>query len=343
MTSKQRRILKPGWVPMAFLLLLLGFAICFALLGKASRQSDTTIHWDMPVAYAESNYHTQNAISFAKEVRQCSQGKLDIMVHGSGSLYKGGEIKRAVQEGVAAIGERLLSTHYNENPLFAFDSLPFIATNFKDSSKLWQSAKESLGELMAEENLLLLYSVPWPPSGLYFNTAIESVEQMQKIKFRSYSAATARFAELSGMIPIQIEAAELNQALALGVVESIMASGSTGYDRKVWEHLSHFYDVRAWLPRNYVFVNRERYRALPQKSRQCLVVAANNAEARGMQKALELAEWYVKKLAENGIEIALPGEKLGKELSLIGGKMVSEWIEKTGVRGERVINNYRQQ
>ena len=59
------------------------------------------------------------------------------------------------------------------------------------------------------------------------------------------------------MIPVQIEAAELSQALATGVASAFISSGSTGYDRKVWEHLSHYYKVNAWLPRNYVMVQRK--------------------------------------------------------------------------------------
>ena len=45
-----------------------------------------------------------------------------------------------------------------------------------------------------------------------------------------------------------IEAAELSQAFATGAVESMISSGSTGYDRKLWEHASHWYNIQADLP-----------------------------------------------------------------------------------------------
>ena len=64
------------------------------------------------------------------------------------------------------------------------------------------------------------------------------------------------------MTPVQIEAAELSQALATGVAESFISSGSTGYDRKVWEHLSHYYKANAWLPRNYV-IGSDAMRQMP--------------------------------------------------------------------------------
>ncbi len=188
-----------------------------------------------------------------------TDGAIEIITHPSGSLFKGADIKRAVQTGQVPIGERLLSGHQNENALFGFDSVPFLATSFDDSEKLWKAAKPTIEALLADQNLTLLYSVPWPPQGLYFKKEVNSVADMKGIKFRSYNTATARLAELTGMLPVQIEAAEISQAFATGVAESMISSGATGYDRKVWETLTHFYEVDAWLPRNYVFVNKDSW------------------------------------------------------------------------------------
>ena len=80
---------------------------------------------------------------------------------------------------------------------------------------------------------------------MYFKREISGVADMEGIKFRVYNAATARLAELAKMLPVHAEAAELGQALATGAAEAFISSGATGYDRKVWEHMSHFYDIQA--------------------------------------------------------------------------------------------------
>ena len=80
--------------------------------------------WDMPTAYAESNYHAENARLFAEAVGVCTGGSLEISVHANESLLKGDEIMRAVESGKAPIGERLLSAHQEENPVFGFESSP---------------------------------------------------------------------------------------------------------------------------------------------------------------------------------------------------------------------------
>ncbi len=191
-----------------------------------------------------------------------SGGALEIVVHPNGSLFAGNDIKRAVQTGQAPIGERLLSAHENENKLFGIDAIPFLATSFDDSDRLWDLARDKIDAALADQNLTMIYSVPWPPQGLYTKKDINSAADLKGLKFRAYNAATARIAELAGMVPVQIEMAELSQALATGVADSFISSGSTGVDAKVWEQLDHFYDVQAWLPRNVVFVNSDSFDAL---------------------------------------------------------------------------------
>ena len=297
--------------------------------------------WDLPMAYADSNYHTQNGKAFARAVTIATGGELEIIVHGGGSLFKGSEIKRAVQTGQAPIGERLLSAHQNENAVFGFDSVPFLATSFEDSEKLWKAARPTIERILSEQDLILLYAVPWPPQGLYFNKPIHSIADMSGLKFRSYNSATARLADLVGMLPVQIEAAELTQALATGVAEAFISSGATGYDRKVWEHLSHFYDVNAWLPRNYVMVNRSAWNGLSQSTRHIINGLALLAERAGTAKAQQLSDWYVAQLVANGMTVQPVSQTLRRDLQRIGKKMTAEWLSKAGDDGQSIVNIYR--
>ena len=314
-------------------------ATSFASLALGSAASAE--NWDMPMAYPANNYHTENAQLFVDAVRECSAGELDITIHASGSLFKGDEIKRAVQVGEAQIGERLLSAHANENAVFGYDSVPFLATSFEASDALRDAARPTLDALLNEQDMTLLYSVPWPPQGLYFAKEINSLSDAEGLKFRAYNAATARVAELGGMVPTQIEAAELKQALATGVVEAFISSGSTGVDEKVWEDLTNFYDAKAWLPRNTIFVNTGAYGALPAASQECLMSMAAEAEARGSAKAAELAGGFLDTLAENGLIVSEPGEALSADLAAIGDTMTEEWLEQAGEAGTAIVDAYK--
>ncbi|MCB2135679.1 MAG: TRAP transporter substrate-binding protein [Rhodobacteraceae bacterium] len=315
--------------------LLAATALTIAGAGAAMAEK-----WDMPMAYPATNYHTENGVAFAQCVGEATGGALEIVVHAGGSLFAGNDIKRAVQTGQAPIGERLLSAHANENPLYGVDSIPFLATSFADSDKLWAAAGDAVAAALDADNLVYVYSVPWPPQGFYFKKEVNSVADMAGIKFRAYNAATARIAELAGMVPVQIEAAELSQALATGVAESFISSGSTGVDSKVWESLTNFYDVQAWLPRNTVFVNKDSFNGLDDASKAAIMDCGAKAGAAGSARAQELTAAYLKTLAENGMTVSAPSDALKEGLKGFGATMTEEWIANAGDAGKAIIDAY---
>lgn len=297
--------------------------------------------WDMPLAYAATNFHSENAAEFAQCVTQGTNGNLEIVTHPSGSLFKGNEIKRAVQTGQTPIGERLISAHENENPIYGVDSIPFLVSSFDEHEKLWGIALPYVEKALDADNLVYLYSVPWPPQGMYFKKEINSVADMKGVKFRSYSAATARMAELLGMLPVQVEAAELSQALATGVAESFISSGATGYDRKVWEQLNYFYEVDAWLPRNVVFVNKDAWNGLDDATRKVLTDCAATAAVNGLQRSKDYTNFTLDGLRKGGMTVQRANDELMGELKAVGETMTDEWLEKAGPDGQAIVDAYK--
>lgn len=297
--------------------------------------------WDLPSAYPASNFHTENLQQFASEVDKASGGKLKITVHANASLFKAQEIKRAVQGGQAQLGEILLVNFENENPLFGADGIPLLATGYPQARKLAEAQKPFLNKLLAAQGMQLLYTVAWPPQGIFVKKEIGSVADMRGIKWRAYSPATAKIAELIGAQPVTIQAAELSQALATGVVESYMSSGATGYDSKTYESIKYFYDTQAWLPKNALIVNKRAFDALDKPTQEVLLKAAAEAEARGWKLSQEKNDWYKKALAERGMKILPPSAKLSEDLRQVGGIMLADWEKKAGSEGQALLAAFR--
>ena len=316
-----------------------GLVATFVFAASASGQTK----WDLPAAYPTSNFHTENLIQFAKDVEAATAGKLKITVHANASLFKANEIKRAVQGGQAQIGEVLLVNFENENPIYGVDGLPFLAASYAESKKLADAQKPALDKLLAAQGMKLLYAVPWPPQGIYVNKEITSVADMRGLKWRAYSPATAKIAELIGAQPVTIQAAELSQALATGVVNSYMSSGSTGYDSKTYESIKYWYDTQAWLPKNGVLVNQTAFNALDADTRSNVLKAAAEAEARGWKLSQEKNDWYKKALAEKGMKIMPPPAKLMTDMRQVGAIMVADWEKRAGPDGTAVLAAFRKQ
>jgi TRAP-type C4-dicarboxylate transport system substrate-binding protein len=297
--------------------------------------------WNLPAAYPADNFHTENLVQFAKEISDATGGKLQITVHPNASLFKAPEIKRAVQTGQAQIGEVLMSLHENEDPLYGVDVVPFLATSFDDARKLWEVQKPVLDKKLASQGLKLLYAVAWPPQGIYAKKDINSVDDMKGLKWRSYNVGTSRIAELVGAQGVTIQAAELPQALATGVVNSFMSSGATGYDSKVWESLTHFYDTQAWLPKNMIFVNKAAFDGLDKATQDAILKAAAAAEERGWKLAQEKTKWYMEQLAAKGMKVAPPSPELKAGLQKVGEQLTADWLKKAGAEGQAVVDAYK--
>jgi TRAP-type C4-dicarboxylate transport system substrate-binding protein len=316
------------------------FSTTAIVLAFSATGSFAQTKWDLPAAYPATNFHTENLTQFAKDVDTASGGKLKITVHANASLFKAPEIKRAVQGGQAQIGEVLLANFANESPIYALDGVPFLATGYPDARKLYEASKPAMDKLLGAQGMKLLFSVPWPPQGIYSKREISSVADLRGIKWRAYSPATAKIAELIGAQPVQIQAAELSQALATGVVESYMSSGSTGYDSKTYEHIKNWYDTQAWLPKNAVLVNLKAFNALDPATQAAVTKAAADAEARGWKISQEKNDEYKKLLAGKGMKILAPSPKLMTDMQQVGGIMLADWQKAAGPEGAAIIEAY---
>jgi TRAP-type transport system periplasmic protein len=297
--------------------------------------------WDLPAAYPASNFHTENLVQFANDVDKATGGKLKIQVHPNASLFKANEIKRAVQQGQAQIGEILLVNYQNEWQIFGADGLPFLADSYDEALKFYKAQKPLLEKKLGEQGMMLLYSVAWPPQGIYSKKPLNSAADMKGLKWRAYSPATARIAELVGAQPVTVQAAELSQAMATGVVDSYMSSGSTGYDTKTYEHIKNWYDTQAWLPKNAVLVNRAAFTALDKAAQDALLKAGADAETRGWAASKAENTRTQNLLKQNGMNIVTPSAQLKADMKKVGDTMLKEWLEKAGPEGKALVDTYR--
>jgi TRAP-type C4-dicarboxylate transport system substrate-binding protein len=314
--------------------------IAAALSAASATTAFAQTKWDLPAAYPASNFHTENLTQFAADVDKATGGKLKITVHANASLFKANEIKRAVQGGQAQLGEILLVNFENENPIYGVDGLPFLASSYPAAHKLADAQKPALDKLLGTQGMKLLYTVAWPPQGIYVNKEITAVADMKGLKWRAYSPATSKIAELVGAQPVTVQAAELSQALATGVVNSYMSSGSTGYDTKTYESIKYWYDVQAWLPKNAVIVNKKSFDALDSTTQAAVIKAAADAEVRGWKVSEEKNEFYKKALTEKGMKIMTPSAKLVADLRQVGGIMKADWTKRAGSDGEALLAAY---
>lgn len=326
--------------PIRTLTTTLKTAVAGTVLSAFAAGSAMAAAWDMPTPYPDKTFHTQNIAQFAKDVAAATGGKLTIKVHSAGSLFKHKEIKNAVRGGQVPIGEFFMGLLANEHPAFAIDTQPFLATNYDDARKLWAAQRPIVEKLLATQGLAVLFSIPWPPQGLYTKKEINSVGDMKGLKFRTYNPTLEKFVKHAGAAPTQVQVPDIPQAFATGRVEAMITSPSTGANSKAWDFLTHYTDIQAWVPKNVVVINKKALRQLDKGVQEALMAAAKKAEARGWDMSMKETATKTGILRDNGIKILKPSAGLMGGLKAIGAKMMADWKKSAGEEGAMILKAY---
>ena len=312
-------------------------ACACVFVGPASAQAQ----WDLPTNYAAGVFHTKNVVQFATDVDRATGGSLKIIVYPGGTMVKHAEIKRAVGDGKVAAGEVLISLAADEAPVYGLNSVPFLATGYDGARKLYDAQKPYLERQLAKEGLILLFSVPWPPQGVYAKREIKSIDDLKGLKFRTYNVMTKQIAELAGAQPTQIEVPDLPAAFASGRVDVMMTSASSGVQSKAEQYLTHYIDTQAWVPRNMVFVNKAAFDRLSDMEKNAVTEAAKSAEDRGWKMSVEEMTVKTNELKNAGIVVLAPSPQLESGLATIGAVIAKEWAASAGADGVAMLDAYR--
>jgi TRAP-type C4-dicarboxylate transport system substrate-binding protein len=311
--------------------------LCGLLLIISTAKAET---WDMATPYPDFEFLTRNIRQFAQDVANLSGQKLEIKVHSGQSLIRHPEIKNAVRSRQIPIGEFLLARLANENPVYELDAIPFLAASYPEALALWQAQRPFVTKHLADQGLRVLFSVPWPPQGLYAKREITDVKQLQGLRFRTYNVVTEQMAKLLGMVPTQTEATEMATAFITGRIDAMMTSPMGGAGNKAWDWSTHFYNVQAWLPKNIVVVNERIFQRLDKDTQKVVLDAAAKAEKRGWEMSEIDTKEGVDLLVKNGMKGITPSPELIKELKKTGEALTAEWLKTASPESKAVVENY---
>lgn len=308
-----------------------------AATGSAHAQT----RWNMSLEQPDGNYITAVGKEFAADVAKATGGQLDIRIHSNSVLFKRPELKRAVQTGQVQAGDVLISVLGNEDALFEIDAVPLLARDFDSAWKLWQASKAGIEQRLARQGIKLLYSVPWPPQGIYTKTPVTSMANFKGLKFRAYNAATSRLVELMGASPTTVNSGDVPQAFGTGLIEAMITSPATGVDSQAWDFVKYYYDVQAFIPKNVAMVNLRAFNSLPADQQKAVMDAAAAAEKRGWDTARNQTAALTKVLADKGMTVGTTPPAIEAELAKIGATMAEEWLKKAGADGKAALDAAR--
>ena len=314
------------------------FILMAALIAAGTAHAQNS--WKLATGYRAESFHTQNLFEFARDVERATAGQLKIEVHPNNTLFKLADIRQAVQDGRAEAGETIMSSMVKEIPIAGADSIPFVVSSYADAQRLWHLQRPLVEKHFAARGLMLLYSVPWPPQGLFSSKPVRASADFAGTKMRTYNQTTVRIAELMKATPVDVPMVEVNKAIAEGRMDNMITSAVTGVENKVWGPIKHYYEINAWFPKNVVFVNAKAFNSLRLAAQAEVMKAAAAAEARGWARSQAVMQESTHELRANGIKVERVSGEFDQEIKRLGEKFSREWVRLVGNEANHIFVPY---
>jgi len=317
---------------------MMALAAFAALVPAAPATAATT--WTMASGYPENSFFTQNLRAFAKEVETESGGRLKIDLRPNDTLIKLDAIKRAVQAGQVQAGEIRLGVYGNEDPMYNLDGLPNIAASYEESWQLMEAQKPYFDKLLGRNRLRAIAYVAWPGQGFYTKTPVTSPDDFKGKKLRIYSPPTQRMGQLLGFQATILPFAEVPQAFATGLIDSLFTSAQTGIDTQIWDNCKYFLYSGTLFNKNAVIVNEQAFRALEPDVQKIVLAAGERATKRGWELSRKAADDTVDELRKHGMTVQDAGPDVQAALAQAGSTLTDEWRKSANPEQQAVLDKY---
>lgn len=318
----------------------IGLFAALALLVAPAAHAQTV--WDMHINFPAGNFDTKNAMRFAEEVEQATDGDVVINVKAGGSLgLKGPEVLAAVRDGIVPIAHFHLDTGVGEAPFLGIQGLPYLTQGFEDAGALHELALSHYKEIMDANDQEILYAVFWPGAHLYTKAPISSVDDLANLKIRTANKSSTDFFEAIGAAPVLMPWADALVALASGGLDGIATSATSGVDGKFWEFMDAVSTISYVNPTAVVTVSKGALADLSDENRAAVLEVAARLEPEFQAAAAAEDTARLADLTDAGMDVSPPSADLDAALKAAGRTQWEAFAADVGGPAPSVLETYR--
>ena len=279
--------------------LMTGIAMAFMAHGAYAATTLT-----MATEYPATSMPGQGVSTFAELVRAKTAG--NVIIDASYDASKGiksADIIDAVQARKVDAGDAFAGALATKYPLFGVSSLPFLADSLSKARNLNKAARPAYEKLLAAHGQKLLYTTPWPASGIWSKQKLDSVAALKKLSIRTYDATSQDVMQKAGARAQNISFADAMPLIASGEVNAVLSSGDGGAGRKLWEHLPNFAEINYAMPISVATMNLQAYQALDARTRRAIDQAAAQTETEQWKRIDGRLQQNYANMRKNGVAI----------------------------------------
>lgn len=304
---------------------------------SASAQSVVTVR--MTTEYPATSMPGLGVAAFTEKVAQKSAGKLVIEPSFDASAgFKSADMLDAVEARKIDAADAFAGGVANQYPLFALSSLPFLADSLPRAEALLRAARPAYERFLKAHGQKLLYTTPWPASGIWSKQPVRSLKELQALRIRTYDDMSETTMAAAGAQAVNISFADAMPRIASGEVDAVLSSGDGGAGRKLWQYLRAFSEINYAMPLSIATMNLSVYESLDPAARLAVDQAAAETETLQWERIRSRLEENYRTMRGNGVAIDtdVPAEVIGA-LRAASANAVKEWQGKVGVEADGIL------
>ncbi|CAN5916747.1 TRAP transporter substrate-binding protein [soil metagenome] len=279
---------------------------------------------------------------FAEQVALKTGGKLVFEASFDASAgLKSADMVDAVESRKIDAADAFAGGVANKYPLFAVSSLPFLADSLPRAEALLKAARPTYERFLLAHGQKLLYTTPWPASGIWSKSPVTSVDALRALRIRTYDDISQTTMTAAGAKAFNISFADAMPRIASGDVDAVLSSGDGGAGRKLWQYLPAFAEINYAMPISIATINLAAYDSLDSAAKAAVDAAAAETEVAQWKRIRARLDENYKTMRSNGVAIDTDvSPAVTRALKAASAGAVRSWQDKVGVDADEILKRF---
>lgn len=228
------------------------------------------------------NYLYDPIVSFAKKVKERSNGRVEVEIFHSAQLFGGKEELGALERGDIDLASPLDTYNTGLIPALGISSMPFMWPNPDAIQKTLDAGLFNLGinQALEKRNVKVLNVAAGGPYQIYGKGfSVRKPADLKGKKIAVSGTAASKAMELIGAAPTSMSSSDLYVALQRGTIDATSRPLLTGIGRKLYEVLDNVTIVNMSYFTTFLAINMKTWNKLPPDLQKVVQDAANERSA----------------------------------------------------------------
>ena len=300
---------------------------------------------DLATTYSGRNIHAESVREFATRVAEATDDAVSIIVHEGGALgLRDEDHFPAVADGIVPLANVLMGAAAGADPLFGLSTLPFLVRDFAEARLLHDIARPFYEAAAERFDQKLLFTAPWPPSGIHARRPVLAYEDIRGLRVRTFDRNGTDVLNRAGANAVVMSWGDVYPALATGTIDSVLTSAQSAVDASFWEVLEHYTRVNFAIPLNMITINLDTWNSLSSDQQEAIMAVASELEQERWQLAEAVMVADEERLAAEGMTVVTEVDAdFAAALNADGAAIAQTWLSTVGTVGADILEQFEAQ